>query len=632
MTLTSALRRRHRDFYLQLIEELMKPVVASAIGWEPEVGDAEERTAAASAELDNLRMAIAWSLDVGDTSEACRLAVAAHPVWIDNELWAEGKRWLTACIAATPSLPQELMADALFAHSLMRFRVEDYAPAIEAAERSARIRIELGDRRRDLIARNHIAWTYFYDARPAIAHPIFEEVTRAAADAGDVLVEAQARFGLGWALVGVDNDRGLREHDRVLELLDDDPVRMTGVLPGIAAFRSRLGLAEESLRLRERGARLAAEMGLSRMRVVFLIDIARSKLDHGNVSAAVASLEEALGVARASHDTAHVPEILRWMARAAVREGRAGAARLLATEALEALRARPELGFSESVLMPALLDELGGLCVSEGDLGRAQAYAEETLEVARRDGNIVREQVALYNVATLAELRGNLRAAQELLEQALNGASRISDPVYEMHEPHVEAHLRFLRGEAGPARAAAARALELGRRSGLRRFFSAYLTLDGRIALQAGDHTSALRAFDDAAHEALVGQPQMRVTALVRGAHAALRAGDLDGARTRLRMALAEFNHRHAVLEVEIADALAGLADAAGDEALALRLFMSADGVRARIGLGVRPEDAAWRVELLERLRSTEAVGHEPPGDLELADVIAAARRELELT
>jgi predicted ATPase/DNA-binding SARP family transcriptional activator len=97
-------RRRHLEHFVSLAEEA-EPKLADReqIAWFDRLED----------EHDNLRAALAFALDSDDPSSALRLAVGVRRFWQIHGYLVEGREALESALAATPSVPSELRANAL---------------------------------------------------------------------------------------------------------------------------------------------------------------------------------------------------------------------------------------------------------------------------------------------------------------------------------------------------------------------------------------------------------------------------------------------------------------------------------------------------------------------------------------
>lgn len=103
-----AVRTRHRDHYL-LVAAGLEPAGHEEI---------ERRLDRVEADVDNLRAAFQWSLEMSDAESALRLASSLQPLWLDRNRILEGRSWLDAGLydgAAGPVAPAvraQALADA----------------------------------------------------------------------------------------------------------------------------------------------------------------------------------------------------------------------------------------------------------------------------------------------------------------------------------------------------------------------------------------------------------------------------------------------------------------------------------------------------------------------------------------
>jgi predicted ATPase/DNA-binding SARP family transcriptional activator len=140
----SALRQRHRDWYLALAEQ------SEGILRGPEQGDWLNRL---TSEHDNFRAVLRWSLEWGEIEVAVRLAGALWRFWYMRGHVREGRERLEEVIARAedaahdgrPVAP-ETLARALNAAGTFADKMGESRRAIELHERSLAIRRTLGDR------------------------------------------------------------------------------------------------------------------------------------------------------------------------------------------------------------------------------------------------------------------------------------------------------------------------------------------------------------------------------------------------------------------------------------------------------------------------------------------------------
>jgi predicted ATPase/DNA-binding SARP family transcriptional activator len=98
------LRKRHLDHFVALAEEA-----------EPELSEGDQITwfARLEDEHHNLREALAFALELGDSASALRLVVGIRRFWQIHGHLAEGRGALDAALALAPDSPSELRAKAL---------------------------------------------------------------------------------------------------------------------------------------------------------------------------------------------------------------------------------------------------------------------------------------------------------------------------------------------------------------------------------------------------------------------------------------------------------------------------------------------------------------------------------------
>jgi non-specific serine/threonine protein kinase len=135
---TPSIRNRHAGFFLNLAEEA-----------EPHINTSERSNwlARLDRERDNLRAALGYTIEFGETQRALRLIGSLTWYWFHSGYWSEGRGWITQ----TLSLPEAtertaLRAKSLFGEGLLAWTMGDRRTARAQLEESADICRELGDR------------------------------------------------------------------------------------------------------------------------------------------------------------------------------------------------------------------------------------------------------------------------------------------------------------------------------------------------------------------------------------------------------------------------------------------------------------------------------------------------------
>lgn len=129
-------RRRHASYYLALAEqagpELRGP---DQVPW---LGRLET-------ELDNLRTALRWSLDHGETEMIARMGWASWIFWWLRGHLDEGRRWMEEALASVPAVPDSARAKLLFVAGTLAQGRSDWEPARVLLGKSLALFRQLGD-------------------------------------------------------------------------------------------------------------------------------------------------------------------------------------------------------------------------------------------------------------------------------------------------------------------------------------------------------------------------------------------------------------------------------------------------------------------------------------------------------
>ncbi len=294
------MRRRHAHYYLALAERAEPELTGRGqVLWLDRL----------EAELNNLRAALTWALDSGESGEVevgLRLAGALYRFWDHHSHFAEGRRWLEAGLARGAGLPADVRAKAPHVAGVLALEQGAYDQA-------------------DASLRDSLA--------------LFRGL-------GDLYGAAFALYSLGTiALYRGEHARAAASLTEALGLL-----REVGDTDGIAALLGQLGYAallrqdygratarfEESLALYQ-------DMGSTLGSGYMLVCLGRALLEQGDHARAWAALKEGLLLNRQAGNRWYIAGCLEALAAATAAGGEpARAARLWgATEALRAAMAAP---------------------------------------------------------------------------------------------------------------------------------------------------------------------------------------------------------------------------------------------------------------------------------------------------
>ncbi len=158
-------------------------------------------------ERDNLRAALAWTLDGGNLAVGLRLAPALWRYWFIRGHYAEGRQWLESLLAAFEGQNQDaqpfvgesaaLTAKVLYAIGALARTQGDLTAAREALERSLALYEQLGDKQQISYAVNGLGAVEEQAGNSSVALTLFERSLAMKRELGDQLGIANTLTSLG---------------------------------------------------------------------------------------------------------------------------------------------------------------------------------------------------------------------------------------------------------------------------------------------------------------------------------------------------------------------------------------------------------------------------------------------------
>jgi non-specific serine/threonine protein kinase len=137
---TAAIRERHLDWCLTLVESAEALVIADVGMALPFDARRRERIQRLNAEHDNLRAALAWSqAGPSDASKLARLTIGLRSFWYVQGNVFEGRHWHDRALGASEHLPPELRAGVFYGAGLMARLQDDYERAAPLLERTVQL-------------------------------------------------------------------------------------------------------------------------------------------------------------------------------------------------------------------------------------------------------------------------------------------------------------------------------------------------------------------------------------------------------------------------------------------------------------------------------------------------------------
>jgi predicted ATPase/DNA-binding XRE family transcriptional regulator len=150
--------------------------------------------------IDNLRAALSWLLDSGQTVLAARMTCALGAFWQRHGHYSEGRRWLDQVLAALAGLavPATLRARTLQTAAVLAYRQGDWVEAQPWLDESLALFRAHDDRLGMAHVLFHLGWIAIDRAEWAAAVRLNQESLALARAAGDTLASYQALTNLAW--------------------------------------------------------------------------------------------------------------------------------------------------------------------------------------------------------------------------------------------------------------------------------------------------------------------------------------------------------------------------------------------------------------------------------------------------
>ncbi len=178
-----AVRRRHQDYFLRFVED------GEPRFWGAEEGEWLDRL---EGEHDNLRAAIAWSVQSGDAPAALRLIGAVGWFWYRHGHWSEGRGWARKVLERATDVPPAARLGALQTSERLATAQGDAEEGIRLGEEALQLATQLDSKReigRSLYTLGH-AMTVIGDWQRA--DTMFTESFGLSSEAGDTVTAGSA--------------------------------------------------------------------------------------------------------------------------------------------------------------------------------------------------------------------------------------------------------------------------------------------------------------------------------------------------------------------------------------------------------------------------------------------------------
>lgn len=292
-----AVRWHHARFFLALAEEV-----------EPKINTADRRLWLGRLEVehDNLRAALRWTANAGETETGLRLGGALFWFWLHSGYWSEGRRWLEGALTGT-SARTAARAKVLYGAGVLAWAQGDHATARSRLEESVAIWRELGDEQDIAYALHFLGLAVLGQGEPVRARSLAQESVEIFRKGEDEFGLAQSLSTLGLVIMAQGEDyalaSSLQEESVAISRKTGDYWVLSLALRnlGFAAFRQgdydrAVALFKESLAvLRQLGEKFFTTRSLE-----YLAAVLAMSGDHGRAArlfGAGEALREEIGAA-----------------------------------------------------------------------------------------------------------------------------------------------------------------------------------------------------------------------------------------------------------------------------------------------------------------------------------------------
>ena len=344
-------------------------------------------------EHDNLRTAIQWSLDEGQSgARALELAAGLWRFWEIRGYLVEGRQWLERVLRLTRGQLSPTRADVLTGAGIIAAAQGDHAAAVEFHEESLAAQEELGNRQAVGYALHNLANATLHHGDHERARELYEEAVRRARVIGD-------RRGLPFALLHVADvaDRqgdytGARErYEEAVAIIraEGDAWALAYALSNFGLTASRHDDLATAREMYDEALRTYVQVGDRRGEARVLSLMADLAVADGDPGRARSLLYDALTIRHALGDTSGTCSALERISAAAIGDDPQRSTRLLAAAAAMRERIGARLSFTAQAELDQqiaeLQDRLGEAFAETWQSGRS-ASLEEALRDAQAIG------------------------------------------------------------------------------------------------------------------------------------------------------------------------------------------------------------------------------------------------------
>lgn len=255
----AAVRTRHRDHFLAFAEQA-----------EPHLEGGPEQPAwlaRLDQEHDNLRSALAWSVEASDRNEAgLRICGAVYRFWAHRGHALEGRRWCAAVLANAAGNPfTRARTKALHAAGTLAWRLGDIAAARSLLEQALKLSREQKDPQREGRILSNLGGVAIHQADSAAARAFLEQAVALHRALGNQTLEARVLNNL--AALAINENRYAEAYaplERALTLSrsSGNPMEEANAMSHLGFIAQQSGNYAEAQALHEHALSIAREFGV----------------------------------------------------------------------------------------------------------------------------------------------------------------------------------------------------------------------------------------------------------------------------------------------------------------------------------------------------------------------------------
>jgi predicted ATPase/DNA-binding CsgD family transcriptional regulator len=323
----------HACYFLQLAEEIEPKLFgAEQVHWF----DTLER------EHENMRAALRWFIESGESERALRLAGALARFWAVRGYVGEGRQWLQRALASSGHLQLHPLAKVLSWAGWLAFLQSDVSTAERLCKESLELSQALGDARGIALALHRLGLIQAYHGNFAAAYSLLEESVTRAKEIGDTGGVAYSFMALGNLAIGRSEPQRVRswlEEGLGLFRALDNIEGIAWSLFILARFSLIQGEREQASALGKEGLALFRAMGLDEGVGRTLLLLGQVLLQQGETERARLLFEESRHIFKEGGSQHNVAQALVLLTCVAVLQENTSAAHSYWEQGLAILRA-----------------------------------------------------------------------------------------------------------------------------------------------------------------------------------------------------------------------------------------------------------------------------------------------------